>query len=172
MKKKTMSIKWKKVNGATNYKIAYRQAGKKWTEKWSKGKNTITLKKLKKNGLYEFKLMAVKKSGSTWTKSKWSKVNYRFFSNTTEKLKAVKKGAKVTVKIVKKGSGYDAQYALKKAAITKGTIKSFKGAKKTTLKVSGLKSKKNYFVRTRPYKTYKGHKYIGIWNALKKVKTK
>ena len=34
-----MTIKWTKVKNATNYRLAYRVAGKKWTYVWTGGKN-------------------------------------------------------------------------------------------------------------------------------------
>ena len=75
------------------------------------------------------------------------------------------------VKKLKKASGYEVLTGLKNKA-AKMKVKSFKGAKKTKLKVKGLKKGKKYFVRSRPYKTYKGHKYIGILNGAKKAKVK
>ena len=77
----------------------------------------------------------------------------------------------VKVKKLKKASGYEVLYGTTSKA-SKLKIKSFKGAKKTRLKVKGLKKGKKYFVRSRPYKIYKGHKYIGILNPVKKAKIK
>ena len=171
-KKKTMTVKWAKVNGATNYRIAYKEAkAKKWNYQWTKGKNTVILKKMKKNGLYDFKLMTVKKTGNVWSKSNWSKVNYRFYTATSQKVKAGKKSVTATVKKVKGASGYDVIYSMSKNMKSQ-KVKSFKGAKKTKLTVKGLKKGKTYYVSSRPYKTYKKHKYIGVLNKAKKAKAK
>ncbi len=171
-KKRTMTVRWKKVKGATNYRIAYRQAGaKKWKYKWSNGKNSVTITKMKKNGLYDFRLQAVKKSGSTWTKSKWSKINRRFFAITGQKVSPGRKKITVTVGKVKGASGFEVIYSLKKKMELR-TVVEFKGGKKTKLTIRKLKSKKTYFVRTRPFKVYKGHRYIGVMSGPKKVKIK
>ncbi len=171
-KKKTMIVKWKKVKGATNYRIAYKEAkAKKWKYKWSNGKTKVTLTKLKKNGLYDFKLQAVKKEGTTLTKSNWSRTNYRFFAKTTQKVKKGKKKAVVTVKKVKGASGYEVVYSLKKS-MKPETVKAFKGGKKVKLTLKKLKSKKTYYIQSRPYRTYKGHKYIGVLSSTKRIKIK
>lgn len=58
-KKKTMTITFKKVSGAKNYRIAYRKAGsKKWTYVWTAGKNKYVMKKMESGGLYDFKISA------------------------------------------------------------------------------------------------------------------
>ena len=171
-KRKQMIVTWKKSSGAANYLFAYRQAGKsKWTEKWTGGKTKLIMSKMKKNGLYEFRILAVKKSGSVWQKSKWSKVNYRFFANTKQKVKAGKKSVTVKVSKVKKASGYEVLYGTTNT-LNKMKVKAFKGTRRTSLKVKKLKSKKTYYIMSRPYKKYKGRKYIGILNKAVKVKVK
>ena len=47
-----------------------------------------------------------------------------------------------------------------------------KGAKKVSRKVKKLKSKKQYTVKVRAYKTVNGKKYWGKWSTAKKVKVK
>ena len=142
-----------------------------WKEVWTNGKNRFVIKKMKSGKLYDFRLMAVKKSGSVWTKSGWSKVNYRFFATVKQKLSPRKKAFSVKLKKVKKASGYDVIYAMNKSMSAKKT-KTVKGAKRVKIKVKGLKPKKKYFVMSMPYKMYKGHKYIGILCKTKKVKTR
>ena len=82
--------------------------------------------------------------------------------------------ASVTVKWKKQTSqttGYEIQYCLKK---------NFKGAKivrvtnntTTKKKIKKLKSKKQYYVRVRTYKTVNGTDFASYWSTSKKVKTK
>ena len=90
-------------------------------------------------------------------------------------LTAVKKAKKaMTVKWKKQTSqttGYEIQYSLKK---------NFKGAKivrvanntTTKKKIKKLKSKKQYYVRVRTYKTVNGTDFASYWSTSKKVKTK
>lgn len=61
-KKTSITLSWKKVTGATGYEV-YRLQGKKWKKAGTvkKGKTTTyTVKKLKKNTSYKFKVRAVK----------------------------------------------------------------------------------------------------------------
>lgn len=61
-KKTSITLSWKKVTGATGYEV-YRLQGKKWKKVGTikKGKTvTYTVKKLKKNTSYKFKVRAVK----------------------------------------------------------------------------------------------------------------
>lgn len=170
-KKKQMLLTWKAARDASDYQIAYRQAGKKWTTKWTGGKTKATIGKMKKNGLYEFKVRAVKRDGSDVVKGKWSKSSYRFYAGVSAKARAVKKAAIIKVKRVKNTSGYQVLYGTDKSLKEKA-VRSFKGAAKTRFRIKGLQSRKQYYVRTRPYKMYKSHKYIGILGAKKKVRTK
>lgn len=85
------------------------------------------------------------------------------------KLTKGKKQFKVTWKKVSGVTGYQVQYSTSKK-FTKKTTKTVtvKGAKKTSLTVKKLKSKKKYYVRIR---TYKGKTYSS-WSTVKNVKTK
>lgn len=169
--KKQMVVSWQDARDANDYQITYRQAGKKWTKKWTGGKTAITLNNMKKNGLYQFKVMGVRRDGANMEKGKWSAVSYRFFAASKERLQAKKKTVIVRVNRVSAATGYQVMYGTDKALSDKIT-RGFKGAKKTRLKISGLKKSRRYYVCARPYKNYKGHKYIGIKSAKKKVKAK
>ncbi len=91
---------------------------------------------------------------------------------TISELTAKSKGFTVKVKAQKtQTTGYQIQYS---------TSSSFKSAKKVnwkvttsvSKKVTGLKSKKTYYVRVRTYKTVSSKTYYSSWSAKKKVKTK
>ena len=86
------------------------------------------------------------------------------------KLKAGKKQLTATWKKASGVTGYQIEYGLKK---------SFKGAKKVTVKgaktvkytLKSLKSKKSYYVRIRAYKKVNGKTYWSEWvKASKKTK--
>ena len=166
--KKQMIIRWKKVKGATNYRIEYRKAGKaNWTVKWTKGKAKFVLKKMKNGGLYEFRLQAFKKAGSTWTKSPWCKVNYRFYEAVKKaKAKSGKKSVKLTWKKVKKAAGYEIYYSKskKKTAADKKIIVN--GGKKTKATIKKLKKGK-YFIKIVPFAKKGGKTYQGLIKTVK-----
>ncbi len=85
-------------------------------------------------------------------------------------LKKAKKSFKATWKKAGDVDGYELQYSLKK------NFKSFKtkkiSAKKTSITVKKLKSKKKYYVRIRSYKLSNGEKKYSLWSKKKNVKTK
>ena len=92
------------------------------------------------------------------------------------KLKSVRKSGakKLTVKWKKAaaGSGYEIEYSLKKNFSKSATIR-VNGLKTLKKVISGLKSKKYYYVRVRAYKkNSSGLMSYSTWSGTKKVKTK
>ena len=90
---------------------------------------------------------------------------------TIAKLTAQKKGFAVKWTKDTNVTGYQIQYDVKSdLKSAKSTyVKTNTTYKKT---ISGLKSKKTYYVRVRSYKTVGGVKYYGSWSAVKSGKTK
>ena len=90
----------------------------------------------------------------------------RFFENA----QAVRerKGKKLTVTFtpVEGASGYQLLYADNKK-MDGYKLKSVK--KKTKITLKKLSKKKKYYIRWRPYKKYKGKKYLGVLKGVKKV---
>ena len=92
-----------------------------------------------------------------------------------EKIKKLSKAKKAfTVKWTKQTNidGYQIQYSTNKKFKKGNKTKTVKDAKKVSLKVKKLKSKKTYYVRVRSYKIVSGKKIYSAWSASKKVKTK
>ncbi|GEM_PF-4868747 len=173
IKKKTMSLGWKKVKNAINYCVAYRKAGEKnWTYAWTNGKRKYVIKKLKANQMFEYKVAAYGIEKNKLVYGGWSNVSYKYMAATTVKLKAGKRSFKATIKRVKKSSGYDVIYALNKAQTKSKKVKALKGAGETKFVAKKLKKGKRYYVKVRPYKKYKGRKYVGILSKAYKVKVK
>lgn len=172
LKKKTLHVTWDKVTDAVNYRIVFRKAGAKtWTNTWSQGKTGITIKKLKKNGLYQYRLQAVKKTGTTWTKGPWTKTTYLLYNSSKQTVRAGRKQLTVTVSKTKGVTGYQAAWAKKKNMKGKKTRK-VKGAGNTSIIIKGLKTGKTYYVQAMSYKKYKGKTYIGVPMKTSKVKVK
>ena len=93
-------------------------------------------------------------------------------ATSVKKLTAKSKGFKVTwSKISTQASGYQIQYSTSKSFSSKST-KTIKSCKTTSKTITGLKSKKKYYIRIRTYKTVSGVKYYSSWSAVKSVKTK
>ena len=73
-KKKSVSLSWKKVNGAAGYQIQY-ATNEAFSRKSKTTKKTkITIKKLKKKKIYSFRVRAYVLNGKKKIYSKWSKV--------------------------------------------------------------------------------------------------
>lgn len=73
-KKKSATVSWKKVSGATGYQICY-STSKKWKNKKQKltQKNKLTVKKLKKKKIYYFRVRAYRINGAKKVYGAWSK---------------------------------------------------------------------------------------------------
>lgn len=85
---------------------------------------------------------------------------------------SAKKKISVKWKKVSQVSGYQVQYALNKK-FTKGKkIKKVSGSGKTSVILTGLKSRKIYYIRIRTYKKVKGKTYYSSWSNAKKAQVK
>ncbi len=104
--------------------------------------------------------------GKTFTKVVTPKV--KVAKAKIKSVKAAKKAFTVKWKKVTGADGYQVSYKTGKK--TKKAL--VKGAKKVSRKVKKLKSKKQYTVKVRAYKTVNGKKYWGKWSTAKKVKVK
>ena len=91
------------------------------------------------------------------------------------KLKAVKSLKKRTMKITWKKSngitGYQI-YISRKKNFSMETFQRIYKRKKMSTTITGLKSKKKYYVKLRPYKKQGKKTYYGEWSEVKKVKIK
>ena len=90
---------------------------------------------------------------------------------TIAKITSQKKGFAVKWTKDTNVTGYQIQYDVKSnlKSAKSAYVKSNSTYKKT---ISGLKTKKTYYVRVRSYKTVGGVKYYGSWSAVKSGKTK
>ncbi len=84
-------------------------------------------------------------------------------------VKPAKKALTIKWKAVANASGYQVYY---KTSGKKAVVKTVKGAKKLTLKLTVLKKKAKYTVKVRAYKTASGKTTYGKWSAAKKARTK
>lgn len=69
-------------------------------------------------------------------------------------------------------TGYQIQIATDKNFTQNKKTYTVKGYKMSGKKVTGLKSKKTYYVRIRTYKTVSGVNYYSSWNTVRGIKTK
>ena len=161
-KAKSLTVTFAKSKGAVNYRVAYRKAGaKKWSYAWTAGKLSRTLKSLKANGLYEYRIAAFAKKSGVWKRSAWSAITRCWIAGTTAKLKATKSGMQVAVAKLKGATGYKIRYA-PKASMAQAKAKTLKAsAKKLTVTLSDVKRGALTYVQVTPYRTYRGKVYWG-----------
>ena len=175
------TVSWKKVSGATGYKVYYTT-----DSKFKKGIKSVSTKSTKKtvSKLNTCKKYYVRvKSYKTVKKRKKTKQLLSGYSNTVSLTTNVRPSyvssvsggeATLTVKCASasKVTGYQVQYA---------TNSKFSGSKywnsttaSTTIKKLGGKggAAQKYYVRVRTYKTYKGKNYYSNWSGSKSATTK
>lgn len=175
------TVSWKKVRGATGYKVYYTT-----DSKFKKGIKSVSTKSTKKtvSKLSTCKKYYVRvKSYKTVKKRKKTKQLLSKYSNTVSLTTNVRpsrissvSGGEATVAVkctsASKVSGYQGQYA---------TNSKFSGSKywnstspTTTIKKLGGKggAAQKYYVRVRTYKTYKHKNYYSNWSGSKSVSTK
>ena len=165
--KKSMDITWKKVEGATGYKVSWRVKGGKWKSA-NTSKLKYTVKGMKLGKYYEFKVAAKNGDGT----GRFSDVNKRWF-RPIKRLKATgRKGAvRITWRKTNGAKGYIA-YCSTNKNFTSYKSKVIKGGAKTSFTFKNLKRKQTYYVLVRPYKTLGKARWNGITNEPRKVKTK
>ena len=102
----------------------------------------------------------------TTTAAQKVKVGKTAIKKAVKQKKAQK--AKISLKKVKKVSGYQVQISTSAKFVKKLTIT--KNIKKTSCTIKALKAKKVYYVRARAYIVKGKKKYYGTWTVKKKVK--
>lgn len=167
--KASIDVIFGRVKNATNYEVKYRPVGTKtWKNEKTKKAGKYTIKKIKRNSLYEVKVVSI---NIDQNKSSESNSVFSYVSKTKVKITKLRRALKVKVKRVKGASGYVVM--VKNANNGKVyKIKTLKGEKKLNITIKKLKKNKRYFVLVKPFKVYKGHKYMGIVTKTFKLKIK
>ncbi len=161
------TVTWKKVTGATSYKV-YRATSKKGTYKKVATVKTLkwTDSKLKTGKTYYYKVRSYNKTAN----SGYSKVVSAKPVPAKTNLSSVKnvKGKKATLtwKKVDGATGYKVYRATKKNG-NYTSVKTVKNVKTWT--DSKLTKDKTYYYKVRAYKTVDGSKVYGVYSDVKQV---
>lgn len=163
-----MKVNWKKVTGATGYKV-YRNGSPIAIIK-SGDTVTYTDKEANTNGTkYTFKVVAYSSQGTS--KLSNSLTTYRVSRPAISKLINSSAGTmKATWGKNSKATGYEIMYSTSKSfasgnkTITVGSASTFSRG------IGGLTKGKTYYVKMRTYKTVSGKKYYSAWSIVKNVK--
>lgn len=165
----SLKLNWKKVSSATEYEIFQSSDKKEWTKIKTVKENSFTVKNLKADTVYFFKVRAVNSTGKGTAspalkqKTKLPKTSFSLSSENGE----------VTVhwKEIKGADGY---------AVYRSLSKDMSEAKKTvvknpevlTKKFSSLKKGRRYYFTVRAFETVKGERIYAEHSSVKSVKIK
>ncbi|MCD8335307.1 MAG: fibronectin type III domain-containing protein, partial [Clostridiales bacterium] len=161
-----VTVKWKKVAGASGYYI-YRNGSKLKTI--TSGSTVSYTDTGAKNGTkYQYKIYAYSgsiKSYASSTKTIYyvSAVSISSLKNSSTKTMTVKWGKN------SKATGYQIQYSTSSGFSSSKTV-AVSGASKVSKVISSLTKYKTYYVRVRAYKTVSGTTYYSAWSSTKSVK--
>ena len=169
-----LKITFPKSSAADNYLIQYRTAGtSEPVNCWTGGKGSYTIKGLKKNGLYQIRILGyARQEDWSWHCGTWSDVIYRYMKSMTLK-KVVPGKRKLTVTWSKdtNSTGYHVLYSTKKSMAGAKT-KKISGKAKTKCTISKLKKGRKYYVKVMPVKVRGSKTYTGILSGAKAAKVK
>ena len=163
-----MKVNWKKVTGATGYKV-YRNGTLIATIK-SGDTVTYTDKEANTNGTkYTFKVVATASTGTS--KLSKSLVTYRVSRPAISALtNSSAKTMKVTWGKNSKATGYEIMYSTSKSFASGNKTVTVGSASTVSRGIGGLTKGKTYYVKMRTYKTVSGKKYYSAWSVVKTVK--
>lgn len=163
LSKKRMTVHFEKVEGASDYVIAWKKAtAKKWNYARCGNKDTYVIRGLKRGTLVQLKIA----SYAYGRRGPWSKTARFCFESV--KASVSRKGKKLTVTFnqVKGATGYQLLLA-DNPDMSGFKTRSVRNTRKLVLK--NLKKTRKYYICWRLYKTYKGKKYYGLCSKIRKI---
>lgn len=165
----SLKLKWSAMDVAEKYEVQISTDGKKWKTEATVKKNSCTVKNLSGNKKYYFRVRAISDSGKGTYSDKKSVTT--LMPKPEIQAEAGKGKIAVSWDKIKGAKGYVVVCARNKDMMNNKKVTVKKGSK-TTATVKGLKSKKNYYVKVRAYKTVDGERVYGSYSKAVKVKVK
>lgn len=168
----SITLKWSKSSGATNYRV-YRYVSGKWKAIKTTTATSYKVTGLKSGTKYTFAVKPYRKtsSGKVWAETYTKLVTATKTKTPSIKLASTAKGrATIAWNNVSGESGYQVWYSTKKSS----GFKKISNYKADTVKVykKGLKSGKTYYFKVRAYKKV-DEKYIySSYSSVKSLKIK
>lgn len=165
----SMKLKWTAIETAEKYQVQISTDGKKWKTYSTVKKNSCKVNELSANKKYYFRVRAVSEHGKGVYSSKKAVTTLLARPVIT----AVADKGKITVSWdrVKGAKGYVAAYARNDGMMSSKKVTLKKGSK-TSVTFKNLRSKKNYYIRVRAYKTVNGDRVYGSYSKIVKVKVR
>ena len=167
-----LKVTWSTVRGADKYVVFRKFGNGDWVKIRTTYGTAFTDQSAKNGKRYKYAVRAASETGTFRSQSSPLKVGVRVSRPVISGVSSPKKRTiKVTWTKNSQATGYLIQISTN--SVFTADVKSFvvKGIYNTDT-ISGLKSKKQYYVRMRTYKTVGGVNYYSTWSVRKSVKTK
>lgn len=173
----TVTVKWKKVSGATGYAVySYNSSSKKYTKLGTTKNTSYVASRLTAGKTYYYAVKSYKTSkGKTYFSAYSSKITVSTLPLAPKSLKYSARGTSGTSSFVTMGwgkvsgaTGYKLQYSTSKTF--KSSVKSVTSTA-TTKKISSLKAGTTYYFRAYAYRTVNKKTYTSAATTVVAVKT-
>lgn len=166
-----IKLKWKKVEGATGYRVyLYNTKTKNYKTLATTTKNSFTVKKLKAGTTYKF---AVKAYTKTETGVLWSKLYTEFSATTLLKAPTVKATAgKNQITLSFTGANGADGYVIYMSDSKKGEYKKLTATKSNPYTLKKLKKGQRCFFKVRAYKKVDGKNVYSTYSKVVGVTVK
>lgn len=162
--RKRLTVKFGKVDGATNYIISWKRAvAKNWTYAACGNTGSFLMKGVRRGTLLDIRIAAY----AHGSRGPWSDISRCYYEKS--KASAVRRGKTLTVTFAntKGASGYELHWADNRQMKDCRTRSVRNRSRKIVLR--NLKKSKKYFIRWRPFRLFRGKKYLGLCSNVKKV---
>lgn len=171
----TIKLTWNKVAGATGYRVyMYNASTKKWVNQKTLTGTSLTVSKLKAATIYQFKLIAYKKTGDTVVWGDYTDALRLSTRPVTPEITAVASTAKgraaVTWTNVAGETGYELWASTKKDSGYKKIVTTKADVTKGVR--TDLVSGRTYYLKVRAYKETPSGTAYSYWSTAKTIKIK
>lgn len=168
-------ISWNKTAGVSGYQVQISNAaGNKWGSAYNaKTATSYTFSKLTAGSNYKFRVRFYITVGGKNYYGAWTTISSPTLPKATKVTSVAAAKKAITPKWGKVAgvTGYQIQYSTS-AKFAAAKAKTVKGATKSSLKLTSLKSGARYYVRVRTYKTIGGKNYYSAWSGSKSAVAK
>lgn len=162
-----VKVSFPQVEGAVNYRVAYRASGASdWSYQWSEGQTSTVVENLNKNGAYEFQVAAYAIKDGAWVRGAYSDSACGWLQSTTATLTAGSGSFTAKAAAVEGASSYELIYATSKDGLAQGTTVTMTGTETT---VTGLQAGTTYYVKIRPVTSVNGIACPGAYSDVATV---
>ena len=169
-----VKVEWPKTAGASKYRVFRKTGSGKWTKLADTASVNYTDKTAVNGKTYAYTVRCLNSSGKYASAYNTTGKTITYVLKPAVSSLTSPKAKQMLVKWAKNkiATGYQIQYSTNSSFTSGKKTVTVKGASNVSKTITDLKTKKNYYVRIRTYKTVEGKKYYSAWSAKKKVTIK